>query len=170
MLLRLFFSRINIFYLATGNEAICAIGFSNSDFRGKHLRSTWKGSVCKGSSLFRRPTIIIMLLLLLLQEARATALSQSLNGVEVERELRSKIEHTERRTADVKNKLANISNDEHDLEKKIERRQREYDQLQKRLAKLQVDFFNRNSFSTQTHLFSLFDLRSWTSTNSSRVV
>uniref|UniRef100_A0A915E7U8 Clusterin-associated protein 1 n=1 Tax=Ditylenchus dipsaci TaxID=166011 RepID=A0A915E7U8_9BILA len=97
---------------------------------------------------------------ILAREARRKALSQSLNASEVEREIKEKIERTERKTAEVQFKLSNISTDEQDLEKKIERRRREYDQLQKRLAKLQsfrppfMDEYERH----ESQLKSLYDI------------
>ncbi|KAI1724939.1 clusterin-associated protein-1 domain-containing protein [Ditylenchus destructor] len=71
------------------------------------------------------------------KDARRKALSQSMNASDVEREIREKIERTDRQIADVQYKQSHISTDEQDLEKKIERRRREFDQLEKRLVKLQ---------------------------------
>lgn len=50
------------------------------------------------------------------QDARRKALSQSMNASDVEREIREKIERTDREIADIQYKQSHISTDEQDLE------------------------------------------------------
>uniref|UniRef100_A0A914CCT9 Clusterin-associated protein 1 n=1 Tax=Acrobeloides nanus TaxID=290746 RepID=A0A914CCT9_9BILA len=71
------------------------------------------------------------------KESRMRAMSQSLNISDIEKIIRGMIEKSARETAEIEEKLNNISSDEASLDAKIDRRRREYDQLQKRLAKLQ---------------------------------
>uniref|UniRef100_A0A914H8Z4 Clusterin-associated protein 1 n=1 Tax=Globodera rostochiensis TaxID=31243 RepID=A0A914H8Z4_GLORO len=72
------------------------------------------------------------------KDVRTKALGRSLNAVQVEAELRDRIQTTEQHIDEVKERLQNIESDEQELSRKIERRKRELDQLQKRLAKLQA--------------------------------
>lgn len=124
--------------------------------------------ICYSKKYLLKYKFFIHTFLVDFKEARAKALSQSLNANEVEREIREKIEKTESKSNEVRFKLTNISNDEQDLEKKIERRQREYEQLQKRLAKLQVNM----PFYLQINIlnFSLFVHHIWTNMNNLKYV
>uniref|UniRef100_A0A1I7RU61 Clusterin-associated protein 1 n=1 Tax=Bursaphelenchus xylophilus TaxID=6326 RepID=A0A1I7RU61_BURXY len=74
---------------------------------------------------------------LVAREARTKALSQSLNVRDVEKTLKTMVQHIREQYNDIENRMKNLGSDEKGLDEKIDRRERELDQLHKRLAKLQ---------------------------------